>query len=59
MNENKHMIAISLLAVSWTLLLWINFYAELSVAMHLIAIPVLMAITLGYAGYWLEYDDLR
>ena len=50
----KKIVALAAFILSWALLLWINFSAELSIAMHIIAIPCLLLITGGYAVYQLE-----
>lgn len=37
--------AIAVFAVSWLVIFWINFAAELSLMMHLVAVPVLLIST--------------
>jgi len=54
-NASKFTI-IAAFILSWTLLLWINFAAELSLAMHYIAMPTLFIITGGWAAYQLEHN---
>lgn len=43
--------------LSWVALLWINFYADLSVAMHFVAIPFLLLMITGYGAYHLEQSS--
>ena len=50
----KKLMAVLALSLSWSALLWINFYGDLSIAMHYIAIPFLLIVTGGYAAYYLE-----
>ena len=54
----KKLITGVILILSWSLLLWINFYAELSIAMHIVAIPVLFLLTSGLAAFALERGEL-
>lgn len=51
---NKRLITVLALVLSWMALLWINFYGDLSIAMHFIAIPLLLLVTGGFAAYYLE-----
>lgn len=51
---NKKTAIIMILAISWLSLLWINFYGDLSIAMHFIAIPLLLVITGGFSAYTIE-----
>jgi hypothetical protein len=44
---------------SWLIIFWINFSAELSLMMHLVAIPVLLLSTALSAGHLLEDDNCR
>ena len=50
----KKLMTVLALIFSWAALLWINFYGDLSIAMHCIAIPFLLIVTGGYAAYYLE-----
>ncbi len=50
----KKILTILALIFSWGALLWINFSADLTMAMHFIAIPFLLIVTGGYAAYYLE-----
>jgi hypothetical protein len=50
----KKLMTVLALVMSWSALLWINFSAELTMAMHFIAIPFLLVVTGGYAAYYLE-----
>ncbi|KUM55053.1 hypothetical protein AR688_17575 [Rheinheimera sp. EpRS3] len=43
--------------VSWLVIFWINFAAELSLMMHFFAIPVLLISTALGAGRYLEHSD--
>ncbi len=57
MNIAKHVkksLLIITLVLSWLSLLWINFFGELSMAMHLIAIPFLLLMTTGFAAWHIE-----
>jgi len=44
---------------NWWLILWINFAAELSLLMHLVAIPVLLLSTAFGVGKLLEQRQAR
>lgn len=58
LNSKAFIIAAFILC--WSLLLWINFFATMSIAMHYIAMPTLFLLTGGYAAYQLEercYDS--
>lgn len=52
-------VTVLVLALSWALLLWINFSADMSVALHLVAIPVLFLLTGALAAISLERDALE
>ena len=49
--------AIALLLVSWLVIFWINFAAELSLMMHVLAVPVLLLSTAAGALHMLEPQD--
>lgn len=44
------------LVLSWAALLWINFFGQLSMAMHLLAIPFLLLVTTGFAAWHIEQE---
>lgn len=50
-------LAITTWLMSWLVIFWINFAAELSLMMHFVAIPVLLISTALGAGRYLEYSD--
>ncbi|MCS4308573.1 MULTISPECIES: hypothetical protein [Rheinheimera] len=50
-------LAIATWLMSWLVIFWINFAAELSLMMHFVAIPVLLISTALGAGRYLEYSD--
>ncbi|HEY9043808.1 MAG TPA: hypothetical protein VIN66_16620 [Rheinheimera sp.] len=56
---NKKWPAISIWLGSWLVIFWINFAAELSLMMHLFAVPVLLISTAIGAGQMLEGSDPR
>ena len=56
-NLTTKWLSIAVWALSWLLLFWINFAAELSLMMHFFAIPVLLLITTFSVGRYLEPDD--
>jgi len=54
---NKKWSAIAIWLSSWLVIFWINFAAELSLMMHLFAVPVLLISTAIGAGQILEGAD--
>ena len=56
-NSTGTFATVLLMLLSWTLLLWINFFGQLSLAMHMIAIPTLLLITGGLAAWRIEQAD--
>ena len=56
-NLTTKWLTISVWALSWLLIFWINFAAELSLMMHFFAIPVLLLSTAFGVGRYLEPDD--
>ena len=50
-------LAIATWLMSWLVIFWINFAAELSLMMHFFAIPVLLLSTAFGAGRYLEPND--
>lgn len=54
---NKKFPAIVVWLSSWLVIFWINFAAELSLMMHLFAVPVLLISTAIGAGQILEGSD--
>lgn len=56
-NVKPNWLAISAWVVSWLLIFWINFSAELSPLMHFFAVPVLLICTALGVGRVLELSD--
>lgn len=56
-NSTSKWLTITVWIISWLLLFWINFAAELSLMMHFFAIPVLLLSTAIGAGRYLELSD--
>ncbi len=54
---NLNTLAVISWLVSWALLFWISFSAELSLLMHFFAIPVLLLSTALAAGRFAERSD--
>lgn len=55
---NLKWLAVAAWLISWLLLFWINFAAELSLMMHFFAIPLLLLSTaLGAAHFYEVRDD--
>ncbi len=53
-KTQNHLLSLSYLALSWTLLLWLNFNTEPNVFAHLVAIPSLLMFT-GFSAYHLAH----
>jgi len=56
-NSTRKWLTITGWIISWLLLFWINFAAELSLMMHFFAIPALLLSTAIGAGHYLELSD--
>ncbi|MBZ9610488.1 hypothetical protein [Rheinheimera maricola] len=56
-NISVKWLTIAAWAVSWLLIFWINFAAELSLMMHFFAIPILLLSTALAAWHYLEPND--
>jgi|GEM_PF-1913689 hypothetical protein len=56
-NITAKWLTIAAWAVSWLLIFWINFAAELSLMMHFFAVPVLLISTALGVGRLLEASD--
>lgn len=56
-NLTTKWLTIVVWALSWLLIFWINFAAELSLMMHFFAIPVLLLSTALGVGRLLEPSD--
>lgn len=56
-NVTAKWLTIAAWVISWLLIFWINFAAELSLMMHFFAIPVLLICTAIGAGQYLELND--
>lgn len=56
-NLTTKWLTIVVWALSWLLIFWINFAAELSLMMHFFAIPVLLLSTALGVGRYLELSD--
>lgn len=56
-NITVKWLTIAAWAVSWLLIFWINFAAELSLMMHFFAVPVLLISTALGVGRLLEPSD--
>lgn len=54
---NNKWLVIAMWLISWLLIFWINFSAELSLLMHFVATPVLLVCTAVSAGLYLEPTD--
>ncbi|RTR37284.1 hypothetical protein EKG38_18935 [Shewanella canadensis] len=53
-KTQNYLLSLSYLALSWTLLLWLNFNTEPNVFAHLVAIPSLLMFT-GFSAYHLAH----
>ena len=56
-NLTTKWLTIAVWALSWLLIFWINFSAELSLMMHFFAIPVLLLSTALGVGRMLDGSD--
>ena len=54
--NNKWLVIVTWL-ISWLLIFWINFSAELSLIIHFVAMPLLLICTAVSAGLYLEPTD--
>jgi|GEM_PF-6053887 len=52
-KTQNYLLSLSYLALSWTLLLWLNFNTEPNIFAHLVAIPSLLMLT-GFSAYHLS-----
>ncbi|MDX1536306.1 hypothetical protein [Arsukibacterium sp.] len=55
MNSNNYKwLVIAMWIVSWLLIFWINFSAELPLVIHFVATPLLLICSAASAGFYLE-----